>query len=967
LKAPKLSGSVGLTYRLVIYILVVAIVPVVLIALFAFRTGSQGIQRHTSLHLESVVTERANGLERWFRPLEAAARVLASNSQLRDNLGVLLNGADSDEARAASDALLRQFKDVVQRNTGLQHVGVMSADRNILLVSVNSSATFAVPNAVPLPNEPTSDLKIYLPPYVEDRRPVPVTIINPVRIQGELVAYLILQASPGLLFEKLTSDPGLGPNGKIYLINQRGEILSPHHRPETGPAITQVAALGEMDKRQLASGLRYRDFLGADVMGAYMPIGSLGWAVVAELPAQEAFSEINKMRWAILGASAIFAVMILAAAMLISRHVTRPLRTLMLGAQEVGRGQLDHRIEVASNDELGELARSFNQMAADLQTAQKRMVEAERATALQAFTEQKVEQLKQLSRLGLLIAMENSLDGLVREMPQMTRDITRADMAALVLFKEGESRVEHAGHTEIAGSDGLERLLQSPELLAHLLAHHSIESGASKANGVCATQACPAHVPQLGGVLAVPIHAEAGDIAGALVIANASHDGRGGFETHPSPEDRELVQIVSGYVSAAVQKLRKESRLQRSEQTALEALEELRMAQAQLLQSQKMESIGKLAGGVAHDFNNLLTPILGYAQLGIMGLKPGEERLRPNLVEIQKAAERASNLTRQLLGFSRRQIIEPKVLNLNTLIQDMDKMLRRLIGEDIELVTQPAQDLWLVKIDPGQVEQVLMNLVVNARDAMPNGGKVTVETFNAVLDPEYCASRQDVTPGDYAVLAVSDNGTGMSDEVKAHLFEPFFTTKEKGKGTGLGLATCYGIVKQNQGHIAVYSEVGQGTTFRIYLPRVNEAASAPTIARQADTMPRGTETVLLVEDEPAVRDLAVRVLREQGYTVLDAPNGAEALRIAHEHDGRRIDLLLTDVVMPLMSGSALAEQLRAAHPEIKVLFASGYTDEAIVRHGVLSPGVTLIQKPFTPATLALKVRQVLDEPARTPA
>jgi two-component system cell cycle sensor histidine kinase/response regulator CckA len=394
--------------------------------------------------------------------------------------------------------------------------------------------------------------------------------------------------------------------------------------------------------------------------------------------------------------------------------------------------------------------------------------------------------------------------------------------------------------------------------------------------------------------------------------------------------------------------------------TELKRIEkEMASLEAQLRQSQKIEAIGRLAGGIAHDFNNLLTVIKGYSQLLLIEIKEGDP-LRGSLDEIKKAADRAANLTHQVLAFSRRQILEMRVLDLNSLLRDLDKMFHRLIGEDIELVYLLSDDLGKVKTDPGQIEQVILNLAVNARDAMPSGGKLTIETANVVLDEAYARGHVGVNPGLYVMLSVSDTGYGMSPEVKEHLFEPFFTTKEKGKGTGLGLSTVYGIVKQSEGEIWVYSEPGQGTTFKIYLPRVDEAPKEWKEKAIGKEFPLGSETILVVEDELQVRGLAVRVLQGQGYMVLEASNGEEALRVVQEHAGENIHLLLTDVVMPHMGGKELADQLKILHPDIKVLYTSGYTDNAIVNHGILEPGTNFLQKPFSPEALAQKVREVLD-------
>ncbi|MDI7261825.1 MAG: ATP-binding protein, partial [Thermodesulfobacteriota bacterium] len=376
-------------------------------------------------------------------------------------------------------------------------------------------------------------------------------------------------------------------------------------------------------------------------------------------------------------------------------------------------------------------------------------------------------------------------------------------------------------------------------------------------------------------------------------------------------------------------------------------------------QSQKMEAIGGLAGGIAHDFNNLLTVIKGYAELSCLGLDM-DDPLRGNIEEIRKASERASNLTRQLLAFSRRQIFEFKVINLNTLLKDLDKMLHRILGEDIDLVYHLPEDIGKVKTDPGQAEQVILNLVVNAREAMPSGGKLTIETSNVKLSEAYARTHMEVTPGHYVMLSVSDSGAGMTPEVRERIFEPFFTTKGKGKGTGLGLSTVYGIVKQSGGNINVYSEPGFGTTFKIYLPRVEEEEDNLQRKDLDISLSTGNETILLAEDEQSVRELAARILRDRGYQVYEAPDGKEALAIAQEHPERKIHLLLTDVVMPGMSGKELADRLKLSMPDIKVLFISGYTDNAIVHHGVLLEGVEFLQKPFTYEALARKVREVLD-------
>jgi two-component system cell cycle sensor histidine kinase/response regulator CckA len=405
------------------------------------------------------------------------------------------------------------------------------------------------------------------------------------------------------------------------------------------------------------------------------------------------------------------------------------------------------------------------------------------------------------------------------------------------------------------------------------------------------------------------------------------------------------------------------SRLAPAVRRAMQEVElcaERKRLEAQFIQAQKMEVIGQLAGGVAHDFNNVLAIILGYSDVIMRSLKPNDPS-HQHAEAIRHAAERATALTRQLLVFSRKQKSQPVVLDLNDVVAGMDKMLRQLIDESVELTVIPGKLLGRVKADSGYIGQVLMNLVVNGRDAMPAGGKLIVETRNMTLDQSYTRAHAGVAPGEYVMLAVSDTGVGMSDEVKAHLFEAFFTTKPKGKGTGLGLATCQTIVKQSGGHIGVYSELGRGTTFKVYLPRVDQPLDETARAVAPGALPRGTETILLVEDEPAVSRLAGRVLEAQGYTVLRAANGEDGLLVAREHKGAPISLVVTDVVMPQMGGKAMAEWLQTTNPGLKTLFTSGYTDDAIAHHGVLDPGVAFLPKPYTPATLTQKVRELLDQ------
>ncbi|MGC4088070.1 MAG: ATP-binding protein [Polyangiaceae bacterium] len=386
-----------------------------------------------------------------------------------------------------------------------------------------------------------------------------------------------------------------------------------------------------------------------------------------------------------------------------------------------------------------------------------------------------------------------------------------------------------------------------------------------------------------------------------------------------------------------------------------------RKLEEQLRHSQKMEAVGRLAGSVAHDFNNLLSVVLSYSVLVLAELKPVDP-LREDILAIHRAGERAAELTQQLLAFSRRQVLEPRVVRLNEIVRDSERMLQRLLGEDIELLTNLDRGLANVKVDPGQMDQVIMNLAVNARDAMPHGGKLTIETSNAFLDESYVADHFGASSGPHVMLAVSDTGVGMDKATQSRIFEPFFTTKESGKGTGLGLSTVFGIVQQSGGSIWVYSEPGGGTTFKVYLPVAGDDAERAPESVRPETL-RGSETILLVEDDDDVRRVAREILRRHGYHVIDTKNAGEALLECERH-ARTIHLLLTDVIMPRMNGRELAERLTKLRPDLRVLYMSGYTENVIVHHDILDSGISYVQKPLVPDALALRVRSVLDAPIR---
>jgi PAS domain S-box-containing protein len=596
---------------------------------------------------------------------------------------------------------------------------------------------------------------------------------------------------------------------------------------------------------------------------------------------------------------ALLAVLVLAgaglASALVARRIARPVRQLAVGAVAISHGELLQRVETTTSDEIGQLATAFNDMARQLH--EQRSALLQQRTALEAAHGELRRRFAELSDLKSYT--DHVLDSLVNGIVTINLDgrvITLNGAAEALLGCPAVAAARGRHVTDILG--------HSPELVAILQAAIQWRTGRT------VTVTLP---NRQGGV--VPVEVTTSTLKGG--------------------DEQDLGVIV-----------------------VLRDLTAVRALEAQLRHAQKMEAVGRLAGGVAHDFNNLLTVITGRSQLLLLKLAP-ESSLRRDVELVEETAHRASALTRQLLAFSRKQMVQPRVVDLNEVVRGMETMLSRLIGEDIALATRLDPTAGCVRADPAQLEQMIVNLAVNARDAMPLGGRLTLETSFVRLDEGFARQNVGLRPGPHVRLAVRDTGVGMDGLIKAHLFEPFFTTKGPGKGTGLGLATVYGIVTQSGGAIRVDSEPGQGALFTVDLPRVDAPADLRGDPGIPAAAPHGSETVLLVEDEPAVRGLARDILHQQGYTVLEAADGDEALRVGRDHGGP-IHLLVTDVVMPQMGGRELADRLQAGRREVKVLYVSGYTDDAILHQGVSETGTAFLPKPFTASALAHKVREVLD-------
>jgi len=682
------------------------------------------------------------------------------------------------------------------------------------------------------------------------------------------------------------------------ILDRDGRVAAHSHRPEVvGTLLTGPV----LDRILSTEGTLAQEIAGTDGGGLYdfavpIRVDAERWGTARiGLSRRRMEAEIVATRRRLI----LLAILVLAgaglASALVARRIARPVRQLAAGAVAISRGELVQRVEPTTSDEIGQLATAFNDMAGQLH--EQRSALLQQRTALEAAHGELRRRFAELSDLKSYT--DHVLDSIVN-------GIVTIDLDGHVITLNG------AAETLLGCPDGIaargrhvsDVLGHSPELVAILQAAIQWRTGRT------VTVTLP---NRQGG--AVPVEVTTSTLKGG--------------------DDQDLGVIV-----------------------VLRDLTAVRALEAQLRHAQKMEAVGRLAGGVAHDFNNLLTVITGRSQLLLLKLAP-ESPLRRDVELVEETAHRASALTRQLLAFSRKQMVQPRVVDLNEVVRGMETMLGRLIGEDIALATRLDPTAGCVRADPAQLEQMIVNLAVNARDAMPLGGRLTLETSFVRLDEAFARQNVGLRPGPHVRLVVRDTGVGMDGLIKAHLFEPFFTTKGPGKGTGLGLATVYGIVTQSGGAVRVDSEPGQGAAFTIDLPRVDAPADLRGDPGIPAAAPHGSETVLLVEDEPEVRGLARDILHQQGYTVLEAADGDEALRVGREHGGP-IHLLVTDVVMPQMGGRELADRLKAGRREVKVLYVSGYTDDAILHQGVSETGTAFLPKPFTAAALAHKVREVLD-------
>jgi C4-dicarboxylate-specific signal transduction histidine kinase/CheY-like chemotaxis protein len=928
--------------KLTLLLAVAILIAVAAVGLESVHSAREALRQRIQHGLNAVATARAHDIASLIAQDFERAALITSRTNLRECVAAFAPG--TPQAPALTIRMNQILDDARHALNSLQQVSVTDAhgriiaatDRAFIGQDVSESALWRSGKA-----------DFCLGRLVSDHTGLHYDLAAPMRhARSEtFIGVVLMTIEPRRLAEMLHDFTGLGQTGELVLgIRENGRIQligALRHAGKRGADRTMPLDAGTFEPMHRAmarqEGIRVApDYRSVEVLAAYryIPIGD--WGLVAKIDTREAFQPIAALQTKVALLGSLLAILAVGCGFLASRVVSRPIRALRTGVEKISGGELNHRIQARTRDELGELGRAFNLMADRLEQDTTRREQAEEA-------------LRQSERSKTIL---NRLAGIFLTVPD---DEMYAEVVAVIL-QVMESRYGLFGFIEENGD------LVIPNMSRDIWAEcqvadkaivfpscawgQSLWGRAIREKRTFASEG-PFNTPDghvcIDRFLTVPI-LYGDNTIGLLSVANGGN--------RYTAEQCGILEGIAAYISPILN-----ARLQRDRQ------EQQRMhLEVQFRQMQKMDAVGQLAGGVAHDFNNMLGVIIGHTELALNQAAPTEPVVA-DLQEIRKAAERSADLTRQLLAFARKQTVSPKVLDLNTTIEGMLKMLRRLIGEQIELVWRPSAKVCPVKMDPSQIDQILANLCLNARDAIAAVGKIVIETGVVTFDEADCAHQPGSTPGRYALLSMNDTGCGMDQQTLDKVFEPFFTTKQLGKGTGLGLATVYGIVKQNNGLINVYSEPGFGTTFKIYLPGCASEAAEGFKDNPSPPAARGHETLLVVEDEPALLAMGRLMLERLGYQVLTAASPGEAIRTAREHAGR-IHLLITDVIMPEMNGRDLAKHLSDLFPELICLYMSGYSGDAIAHHGVLDEGVHFIQKPFSMQTLAARVREALE--SRTP-
>jgi PAS domain S-box-containing protein len=897
------ARGLGISAKITVAFVLIAAAVIVVLGVRAYQSGHAALESATLIQMASVAGEKEGAINFWIENRRSDMAAFAASPSLIESVAALF-GAHADEARgqAMADLKLRVALD----STYLAFM-VLDPDTGRVIASTDPSEegkfkenrTFFLDGRT----APTVEGMFYSIGVQGRAMAASAPLRSP---EGRLLGVLAAYVDPSEVDVIVQRRGGQRTTDDAFLVSPSSMFMS-QPRLFADPVVLRVSVRSEAITRLLAGGagvISAPDYRGVPALIAYRWLPSIQGGLIVKIDQSEAFAPLRELRNTILivGSAVLLAAVLLA--YWVSRIVSVPIRKLARGAAEIGEGKLDTRIAIRARDETGQLAKAFGQMAENLQQT---LVSKE---LLAAEVEERIaveEHLRETSEYLLFIgkAVEAASDAI---------GISDAQGRHIYQNKASSDLFEYATAEEMQAAGGGMAVVRDPEVAKQMFG--SIMNGGSWSGEL-------------------EMVTKNGRVFPAFERADAVTDSAGN-----------IVGLIGIARDITERKLAEEA-LQRTEE--------------QLRESQKMESIGQLAGGIAHDFNNLLTAIIGYSQLTLTNLEGQSEGLRADVEQIQHAAERASALTGQILAFSRRQVLRPSVVSLNEVLDGLEPMLRRTLGASIDLVSLRHPDLGCAEVDVHQFEQVLMNLALNARDAMPSGGRLTLETANVELDEEYCRSHAGATLGSCVMLAVSDNGIGMDEATLERVFEPFYTTKPPGAGTGLGLATVYGIVKQSRGYINVYSELGKGTAFKIYLPRVTPHETSVEMVPAKQPFSSGHERVVVVEDESYLRSLVARVLGDMGYEVVCFGSADDAM-VALESGQVVAELLLTDVVLPgTMQGNDLVRKVHEFRPDLPVLYMSGYTRNAIVHAGRLDEGVNFLEKPFTPDALARMVREVLDQ------
>ncbi len=882
--------------------LLVAILPFSLISVSFYISMKRILTNQVINQLESIASIQENRIVSIINNNLERLKLVASRTQLRLSLNEYINDPDSQHQEKMNKILSDALYSIID----FREISVLTLDGKIVASTNPNKIGTMFPNIelfIRAQQENVVDAF-----FIQEDHTLRAYLCGPLHLEKKLLGVVVIKSKADILLSLVRDYSGLGKTGETIIArrNENGDALfiTPLRFDQTA-ALNKAIPKDTVNNPVIKALMKEErvftdtvDYRGKPVIAVTRYIENVDWGLAVKIDKSEIFASMSTLNLIMVINFAFYITVLGVLAFFMSKTFTKPIVELTKVAERISENNFSQKVELKSKDEIGILGQTFNKMTLKLIKSIEASKDAEKQAEVSALQAKNAERKtrKLQERLQL--------------------QIDRMPLGLILWDTDFKVQTWNPAAERIFGFTEEEAMGRYPY---DLIVENSVKS----------------HVDNVWKRLLE------GDMTAHSTNENIIKDGRKILCEWTNTPLKEKDGTVIGVLSM-VRDITEKAQLEK-----------------QLQQAQKLEAVGRLTGGVAHDFNNALTGIIGFADYMLMRAKEDDPN-RQYLEEIKKAGQRAALLTQRLLAFSRKQILKPVVLNLNALINELEKMIRRLIGEDIMLVANLNKDLGRIKADPAQMEQILMNLVVNARDAMPKGGKLTIETQNIYLNEEYTKNHISVQPGQYVLLAVSDNGIGMDKETQEHIFEPFFSTKEEKGGTGLGLAMVYGIVKQSGGNIWVYSEPGQGTTFKIYLPSVEEVAITKKKAEKFIESLKGTETVLVVEDEMIVRDMINLVLKDNEYTVLEASNGPEALAIFDQYKDQ-INLLLTDAIMPGMDGRELAEKITAKNPNIKVLFTSGYTDNVIVHHGILEEGINFLQKPFAPSLLLRTVREVLDK------